>query len=281
MQTFYGTKDLQRLLGVSAGTVRSAVRAGYVAPRRDRRGALRFTFHDLIVVRTAHSLSAAKVPARRVAQSLRALRRQLPQQAPLSGLAIVAIGDRIAVREGGTRWESDSGQYLLALDVQVAEGQLRILEAKPLPQADVHAKAARHAADCEARFEAALDLEEQDIDAALEAYGECIAAGSAHAGAHINYGRLLHERGRFGEAEQVYRRALRDHDPADPTLLFNLGVLLEDQGRDDEALVVYEQVVALDHSFADAHFNLARLHEAAGNDKDCLRHLSAYRRLQS
>ncbi len=278
MQT-YGTKDLQRLLGVSAGAVRSAVRAGYVAPRRDRRGAMRFTFHDLIVVRTASSLSAANVPARRVAQSLRALRRQLPKQAPLSGLAIVAVGDRIAVREGGARWESDSGQYVLALDVQVAaEGELRILEAvKPLPAPPV----APPPQDCEARFEAALALEEHDVDAALKAYRECIDAGGAHVGAFINYGRLLHEAGHVELAERIYRRALTEHNPADATLFFNIGVLLEDQNRDEEAIAVYGEVLRLDPGFSDAHFNLARLHEAAGNQRECLRHLSAYRRRTS
>jgi tetratricopeptide (TPR) repeat protein len=275
MQT-YGTKELQRLLGVSAGTVRSAVRAGYVAPRRDRRGALRFTFHDLIIVRTASTLSAAKVPAKRVAQSMRALRRQLPKQAPLSGLAIVAVGDRIAVREGAQRWDTSSGQYLLALDVQVEQGELRIIEAHLGKQAQTQIAQAEH---CEARFEAALALEGHDTERALEVYRECIATGVVHIGAYINSGRLLHELGRLDEAESLYKRALREHE--DATLCFNLAVLLEDQGRDEEAIAAYDQSLRLDHSLADAHYNLARLHEAAGNDKECLRHLSAYRRQQS
>ena len=41
----------------------------------------------------------------------------------------------------------------------------------------------------------------------------------------------------------------------------------------------YRMALALDPAIADAHFNLARLHEHAGNTKDALRHLLAYRRL--
>jgi len=37
--------------------------------------------------------------------------------------------------------------------------------------------------------------------------------------------------------------------------------------------------LAQDPALADAHFNLARLYEQAGNQKDALRHLLAYRRL--
>jgi hypothetical protein len=44
-------------------------------------------------------------------------------------------------------------------------------------------------------------------------------------------------------------------------------------------MLAYREALALDPGMADAHFNLARLHEHAGNAKDCFRHLLAYRRL--
>jgi hypothetical protein len=43
--------------------------------------------------------------------------------------------------------------------------------------------------------------------------------------------------------------------------------------------LAYRNALALDPSFADAHFNLARLYERAGQSKNALRHLLAYRRL--
>jgi tetratricopeptide (TPR) repeat protein len=86
--------------------------------------------------------------------------------------------------------------------------------------------------------------------------------------------RLLHLAGRLAEAEQMYRQALEP----DATLLFNLGVLLEDLGREAEAMQVYRQALDLEPNLADAHFNLARLHERAGNRRESFRLLLAYKR---
>jgi len=85
------------------GALRSLVEAGFVVPERGPRNAWRFSFQDLIVLRTAQALVAAKLPARRIMKSLRDLRRQLPASMPLSGLSIGAIGDRVVVRQGGGR----------------------------------------------------------------------------------------------------------------------------------------------------------------------------------
>jgi tetratricopeptide (TPR) repeat protein len=62
-------------------------------------------------------------------------------------------------------------------------------------------------------------------------------------------------------------------------LAFNLGVLLEDMGRESDAITAYREALGQDPAFADAHFNLARLYEHAGDARNSLRHLLAYRRL--
>jgi tetratricopeptide (TPR) repeat protein len=80
--------------------------------------------------------------------------------------------------------------------------------------------------------------------------------------------------GRLVEAEAMYRGARE----ADATLLFNVGVLLQDLDRDEEAAAAYREALAIDPDFADAHYNLACLHERAGNQRECIRHLMAYRR---
>jgi tetratricopeptide (TPR) repeat protein len=76
----------------------------------------------------------------------------------------------------------------------------------------------------------------------------------------------------------VYREALRECEP-DPTLYFNLGVLLEDSARNDEAIEAYLQALTEDPDFADAHYNLARLYETLGKPQHAIRHLGEYRRL--
>jgi tetratricopeptide (TPR) repeat protein len=262
----YDTKDLERRFGISASTVRSLVRAGHVHPVRTA-GRLTYSFQDLLVMRTAGALRAAKIPAHAINRTLQKIRSSLPPGSPLSGLSITAVGNRIAVREGQTLREPESGQYTLALDVIAERGDIRVIERRDSPPQ------AQPAAD--EHFAKALELEESDADAACAAYAACLAADPRHTEARLNLGRLLHLAGRLSEAEQVYRGA----EETDPLLAFNLGVLLEDLGRESDAITAYREALGQDPAFADAHFNLARLYERAGDARNSLRHLLAYRRL--
>ena len=129
----YGVRDVERLLRLPASTIRSLIAAGFVSPSRGPRNAWRFSFQDLIVLRTAAALVAAKVPNRRITKSLRELRRDLPASMPLSGLSISAVGDRVVVKDGTARWQAESGQYVLAFEADPAGGSLAVVERKAAP----------------------------------------------------------------------------------------------------------------------------------------------------
>ncbi len=270
--------EVEKVLRLSRSTIRGLISRGFVSPARGPRREYRFTFQDLIVLRTARALALANVPRRRITRSLRELRRSLPDVVPLSGLNICAVGEQVVVRDRGAQWNADSGQYLLELDVhQVADGSLQIVEhvraaGTQLPPA------AEPTDDADELFQQALDIESENVAAACLAYEKCIASDPEHLGARINWGRLLHEKGRLAEAEKVYRGALQ-FGGEDATVLFNLGVLLEDRGKRDAAIDIYLRTIAEDPDFADAHFNLARLYEIAGKPQHAIRHLANYRRL--
>jgi tetratricopeptide (TPR) repeat protein len=272
MQEF-DSKDLKRLFGIPASHVRSLIRAGHISPSKKagKSGKLAYSFQDLIVLRTLGSLRAAKIPTKRINRTLREIRSSLPGELPLSGLSIVAVGDRIVVREGRSLRESETGQYTLALEVIDQDGSLLMIDKR----SDARAEDAAPRADAAAHFERAMDLEESDEAAARAAYEACLGLDERHVEARVNLGRLLHLEGRLREAEQVYRGI----DTAEALLSFNLAVLLEDLEREEEAAVAYREALARDPGLADAHFNLARLYEQAGDPKHALRHLLAYRRL--
>ena len=275
----YGVGDVERMLNLSRSTIRGLISRGFVAPARGPRREYRFSFQDLLVMRTARALVQAKVPARRIGRSLNALRRQLPQSVPLTGLTICAVGNDVVVRKGANRWQAESGQYLLELDVNIAGDSLQIIEMGPGAtngRGTVESKRAPE--DAQTWFERGLSEEERDVRKALEAYERCRKLDIRHVAARINLGRLLHEAGRLEEAQRVYREALRECEP-DPTLYFNLGVLLEDSARNDEAIEAYLQALTEDPDFADAHYNLARLYETLGKPQHAIRHLGEYRRL--
>src|SRR6185369_12208819 len=115
----YSTKDVAALLGLSADQVRSYVRAGFLAPVQGPRGEYRFSFQDLILLRTAKGLLAADVPRRRIRLALQNLQEQLPDGRPLTGVRITAQGHHVVVRDGKEVWNPESGQILL--DFQVAD----------------------------------------------------------------------------------------------------------------------------------------------------------------
>lgn len=269
------------MLHLSRGTIRGLISRGFVSPERGPRREYRFSFQDLVTLRTARALVQAKVPPRRIGRSLSALRRQLPKSVPLTGLTICAVGSEVVVRKGGNRWQAESGQYLLELDVAVSGDSLQITEIKR-PACNTtgneSVERALELVEAQAWFERGVAAEDDDVAQALEAYERCRALDVQHVGAGINLGRLYHEAGRLDAAERVYREALRECEP-DVTLFFNLGVLLEDLSRPEEAIEAYQRALGEDADFADAHFNLARLYEAAGRPQHAIRHLGVYRRL--
>ena len=263
----YNTKDLERLFGLPASAVRSLTRAGHISPVK-RSGRLHYSFQDLLMLRTASALRAAKISANRINRTLQTVRATLPVGAALNQRSLTALGDRIAIREGKLMWESDSGQYVLALDLGEEKGGLHVIPRPQSPSADTATCADEH-------FARALALEESDPAGAQAAYEACLRNDTHHVEARINLGRLLHLAGRFSDAERVYRAVGKP----DPVLVFNLAVLLEDLEREPEAILAYREALTLDPELADAHFNLARLHERARDPKASLRHLLAYRRM--
>jgi tetratricopeptide (TPR) repeat protein len=272
----YDTKDLKRLFGLPAAAVRSLAQAGHLSPVR-RAGRLHYSFQDLIVLRTASALRAANIPAQRINRTLQRLRAELPAGETLNKLSLTALGNRIAIREGKMLWESDTGQYVLALDIDEEQGGLHVIN-RPVLAAEADAAdadAADTANSADVFYAKAYSLEESNPAAARAAYEVCLKADPKHLEARINLGRLLHLAGRFNEAEQVYRAS----DRPEPLLTFNLAVLLEDMDREPDAILAYREALALDPQLADAHFNLARLYERARDPKASLRHLLAYRRM--
>jgi tetratricopeptide (TPR) repeat protein len=266
----YRTREVARMLGLPDQEVRRLARAGFVTPRRGPRNALRFTFQDLVLLRAAAGLVRAKLSSARVRRALRRLRTQLPADRSLASVQVTAEGDEVVVRDGGARWQPESGQVLL--DFEVKDVARRVA---PLVRAASHA---RPPLGADSWYQWGCDLEDGAPEEARQAYRHALDLDPAHAGAHLNLGRLLHEAGDPHAAELHYRRALEDRSHR-PLAAYDLGVSLEDQGLLDEALLAYARAVEADPGLAEAHHNLARLLERLGRTTDALRHLATYRRL--
>ena len=264
----YGVRDVEKLLRLPRSTIRALIEAKFVSPARGPRNAWLFSFQDLIVLRTAQALSAAKVPRKRITRSVKELRRHLPDSMPLSGLSICAVADRVVVKEGSSRWQAESGQYLLAFEGDPADGSLSVIERKD----------AKPQATADDWFDTGVALESKDADAALLAYERAVATDPRFLHAHINMGWLLHEAERYADAERAYRNAITACG-SDPLLMYNLGVLLDDMDRKNEAMEAYEAALRGNPGLADCHYNLALLCEELKKPKEAIRHMAQYCRL--
>lgn len=257
MKQAYTRTELSALLGATPEATRALVELVWGGPRD------LFTFQELVLLRTAQGLLQRKLPRRRLAKALAALRQRAEAGQPLSAVALRQEGGELVAGVGQRRWNAETGQALL--DFQQPTRAASWLEA-PAQR------------DAEALFAQAVALEGDDVPRALGCYTDALAADPLHADAHVNLGRLLHQRGKLREAEAHYVAALVAR-PSDATATFNLAVVLDDQGRADDAIARYRDALELDPTCVDAYFNLARLYEKKGEKLAALRHLKDYRRL--
>ncbi len=270
----YGTRDVADLLGLSVWQVRRYARAGFIQPDRAPRGAYRFSFQDVVLLRTARELTEARVSPRTVLRALRRLRKQLPLGRPLTGLRIMAVDGQVLARDEESTWNPADGQ--LQFDFAVSE--LVPLVAPLARQAASQARAEPARVGAEDWYQLGQELELAQPAQARDAYQRVLALEPGHAAAHAALGLLLYESGDVRGAAREYEAALA----AAPRLAeaaFNLGIALEDLNRPAEAIRAYERAVAADPDSADAHFNLARLLERRGDKRGAIQHLASYRRL--
>ncbi|MGE5304342.1 MAG: tetratricopeptide repeat protein [Alphaproteobacteria bacterium] len=261
--------EVAKILNLPPTRIRSFVRAGFITPVRERR-ALRFTFKDLIFLKTAKGLLESSVPSHRIVRMLSSLKRQVPPERHLSSIKIYADGRRIVVWDGTARWQPDSGQFLFdfsagAIAQNVALARLARKTNGPRLTADHW-------------YNLGVELESTSTHEAEKAYLMAIEIDPRMANAHLNLGKLYHDDNELKKAEAHYRAA-GTNAPKDPAPRFNLGVLMEDLQRPLDAVRAYREAIHLDPAFADAHYNLGLLCESLGKKTEALAHLRSARKL--
>ena len=268
----YTTREVAEVLGLPASKILAWTRSGLLSPQRGPGGSYVYCFQDIVLLRTARGLLEAEVPSRTVRRALEAIREQLPTGRPLSAVQVSAVGDRVLVRDEGTTWDPDSGQLMLEISTSPASGPA-IPALQPLA-----ARVDDSVTSADDWYDRGVDLEAEDTAEAIVAYRRSLDLEPGHADAHLNLGRLLHERRDLQGAQEHYQAAA-DVDPRSARARYNLGVVLEDLGRPDESIEAYGEALERDDRLATAHFNLARLFETKGREREALSHLLAYKHL--
>lgn len=266
----YSTQHVADLLGLSESRIRDYVRRNLLRPQRNDMGHFRFSFQDVVFLRAAKGLTDAAISVRQSNRALTKLKADLSQLKSLSAVRIYANGSVVEVRDDDKAWEVESGQLTMNFSIQ----ELAANVAELARSAAGGEEKALEDLDSDEWYNLGLDLEEVDPTQAPDAYREAIRLDLFNADAHVNLGRLYQLSGDLKNAGRHYQLALAtrpDHQLAN----YNLGTIFDEQDDSERAELFYRKASLV----PDAHYNLARIHELAGDEINARRHLRLYHRL--
>lgn len=272
----YSTREAAAAAGLTPTCVRGVVRRGLLSPQRSAERGYRFSFQDMVLLRTVKGLLEA-LPPRRAFAAL--ARLAAVRQVPLATLRLRAVGRHVAVQEAAALWDAQTGQGHLTFDAAPCS-EVRALglangrKGGPKAAAATALDATQEGGELDSDdwYNIALDLEETEPDRAPAAYGRALAANPRNADAHVNLGRLFQVGGDLKRATRHYQLALRavsEHQLA----LYNLGTVFDELDELDAAVGYYRRAT----NVPDAHYNLARIFELRGDELRSLRHMREYR----
>ena len=279
MWTSYSARHAAQLIGLPESAIRSCIRDGLVGTPGTVPAQL--TFRDLAALRMVKALVDAGLPLVRVRRELARIQIGLPGGASIAELTVEARGGQVHIRgaHGGEQLREARGQLALPFELALAApavpgGELRELPRPP----DAPVPVAVAPATAEQWLARALQLEDRDPVAAVDAYRRSLRLRPECTEAWINLGRMFAESGDPEAAHDCFTNAL-ELDPGDATAYYNLGVVAQDAGKEVDAIGYYRRALELDPRLAEAHYNLATLFDQSGDSRAAIRHINEYRKL--
>ncbi|MDA1076590.1 MAG: MerR family transcriptional regulator [Proteobacteria bacterium] len=265
----YSTREVASLIGMKPDQVRHYVRRKLISPTRGERDEYRFSFQDVVLLRSAKGLLDANVSSRAAHRVLKKLNTELAQVKSLAAMRIFADGNTVVVREDNQLWEAETGQAQLDFTVaELADNVATLAHQNLIIAKEVDAL------DTDEWYNLGLDLEEVDISKAPDAYRRAIELDPNNADAHVNLGRLYQLKGNLRHAKRHYEiaaKAVLDHQLAN----YNMGTVFDELNELDKAAEYYRKA----DKVPDAHYNLARICELRGDQLSAVRHMREYRQL--
>lgn len=260
----YTAGELCQTLQVPRERLRAWTRAGLIVPVDDQHGIAYFDFRQVSGARTLCSLVEAGVTIEQVRKSLLQISAWAATvDHPLAQLAILEKDGDVLVRVGENLAEP-SGQLRFDFEAQPDEPVVELPSDKPT---------------ADELFESGCDVEAEGKYKEAEAcYRRSLLVGGPDAVCSFNLANVLYAQGRRAEAAERFYQVV-EIDNQDAGAWNNLGAVLAELKRSQEAIVAYEKAIEL--AFYDAHFNLAELFDGLGRKASAREHWQAYLRHDS
>lgn len=262
----YCRQDVLRIFAIREQQLRIWERNGLIACSE------RYNFQDLGQLRMLRELGAQRVSVGSIRESIVAMRAVsgLPDPLVEAGVDVGASGARrLIFRHQGAVVEPVAGQYLFDF---TGTGKQAIAAVTGMAAVAREQEAAR-------LFAVAVHAEEAGrLEEAAAGYETVLGLCPKHAASAINLGTISYNRRDYARAEQLYRMAT-ESDGTYALAFFDLGNVLDELKRMPEAIAAYRRAIALQPSYADAHYNLALALERNGQRRSAMPHWSTYLRL--
>ena len=253
-------EEIVRLLGIDQQTLRRWQSLGLVRAIEGR-----YDFQDLVSLRTIADLIKNRIRPDEISRSLHDLAKLLPDtDRPLAQLKIVANGPNTLLAEIDAQLITPKGQLVMSFGARTAGEAPKFIE----PQ--------RSADEWLAQGE--LFEQNEEFEAAAEAYQRAIMRFPGFAVAHFNLGNVQRDLDQPQNAIASYRTAVR-HDPHLVEAWYNLADIQEEQGDVESAIESLKAAVRADPLYADAQFNLALYLDRLGRTSEAIRYWKNYVRL--
>jgi tetratricopeptide (TPR) repeat protein len=267
----YCRADVLRILHITAQQLVGWQRAGLVPISET------FTFYDLLQLKKIRDLRAKRVRPAVILESLQAMQKQVAgMENPLIEASAFSVGSRVAYRHQGHVVEPIAGQFVLEFGpvgtVVSTTSAASKSKVKPIVNFD----------DVAELFARGVAMEEHPSthDEAIRTYLRVLEIEPDHAATHINLGTLYYNRQDFVSSERHYRAAVAA-DARYALAYFDLGNVLDETDRIQDAVVAYRSAIQLAPTYADAHYNLALAYERLGQARRALLHWKTYLKLDS
>ena len=110
-----------------------------------------------------------------------------------------------------------------------------------------------------------LQYQLEDYDAAAESYKKCMQVTPTYAPAFLGYADVLFAKEKFAEANAIINQALEIQGVKKDVALYKSALLMESQGRYDEAIETYRNALLI--SFSDEEISKCEKGIGRGNIK--------------
>ena len=136
MDQGFSTRQVSRITGLSARQLGYWRKTGLLSPAcKTPGGHARYSFIDLVSLKTASRLIAAGVSVQRIRQCLQSLSRFLPNtDTPLQELSLVATGDVVLVLRSGSAFDALTGQEWILQVADLEREARQLLQEREIPR---------------------------------------------------------------------------------------------------------------------------------------------------